>query len=288
MTTCRASNVHNLAIDGSFDDCQDAVKAMFGDEAFRQKHRLGAVNSINWARVMMQIAYYAVAIARLGRSATFSVPTGNFGNIYAGHVARRMGAAIDGLIVASNRNDILTRFHSDARMEIREVIRTTSPSMDIQISSNFERYVYEALGEDGRATNEFISEFRRAGSVTDERVVSAYRKEFAATSLTDDEAADVIRSLYQDEGLLIDPHTAVGLGAGRRLNPDGVTISLATAHPAKFADAITDAIGEPPPVPPKLAQVMEAPESMVRLPNDVEMIKDVVAAGRQEFQGNAN
>jgi threonine synthase len=283
MTTCTAANVHNLAIDGSFDDCQDAVKAMFADEEFRAEHRLGAVNSINWARVMMQVAYYAIAIARLGGPATFSVPTGNFGNVYAGHVARQMGTDITGLIVASNRNDILTRFHTEAVMEIREVVKTTSPSMDIQISSNFERFVFESLGRDGQATDQFMTEFRSSGSITDERVLAAYRADFEAASLTDAEAAAIIEDLYRDQKILVDPHTAVGLGAARRLDPDGVTVSLATAHPAKFGDAIIAATGEAPSMPPKLASVMEAPERMLSLPNELKVIKETVGSGRKQL-----
>ncbi len=283
MTTCQSPNIHNLAVAGSFDDCQDAVKAMFSDETFRSRHRLSAVNSINWARVMMQIVYYAVSIARLGGPVTFSVPTGNFGNVYAGHVARRMGAGVNGLIVASNRNDILTRFHLDSVMEIREVIRTTSPSMDIQISSNFERFVFEALAEDGAATAQFIQDFRSAGRVANQQVADAYRAGFEAAMLTDEEGAAVIADLDRHLGVLVDPHTAIGIGAAQRIHPEGTVVALATAHPAKFGSAIEEAIGRPPPVPARIQAALEASEKVMQVPNDVDTIKAVVGAGRQEF-----
>ncbi len=283
MTTCQSSNIHNLAVAGSFDDCQDLVKAMFADDAFRDEHRLSAVNSINWARVMMQIVYYVVAIARLGDSVTFSVPTGNFGNVYAGHVARRMGARVNGLIIASNRNDILTRFHDQSVMEIREVIRTTSPSMDIQVSSNLERFVFEALDYDGDATAAFITGFREAGKVADDRVAGAYRSAFSAAMLTDEEGAAIIADLDAQLGILIDPHTAIGLGAARRLRPGGTVVTLATAHPAKFGDAIVAAIGRPPAVPQRLQAVLNAPESFEVVPNDAETVTSIVARSRQEF-----
>lgn len=283
MTTCQAANVHNLAVDGSFDDCQDLVKAMFGDDAFRTRHRLSAVNSINWARVMMQVVYYAVAVARLGRPVTFSVPTGNFGNVYAGHVARSMGADINGLIIASNRNDILTRFHKESVMEIREVVRTTSPSMDIQVSSNLERFVFEALGRDGSATEAFMTGFRSHRSISDLKVADAYRDAFSAAMVTDGEGSRVIADLAARLNVVIDPHTAIGVGAVDKIEAKGTVVTLATAHPAKFSDAIAAATGEEPGVPDRLRAALESPETFQSVPRDLETVKSIVARSRQEF-----
>ena len=281
MTTVDEPHVRTVAIDGTFDDCQDLVKAMFADAAFREEQRLAAVNSINWARVMAQVVYYVVALERLGHPAVMSVPTGNFGNVLAGWIARRMGARVGGLVVASNANDILTRFLATRSMDARAVTPTLSPSMDIQVSSNFERLYFEMLGRDGAATEAGLADFRRSGSlrVDDaawaawiEGVFAGYRCDDAATLAT-------MRDVHQRHGMLIDPHTAVGLHAARehrRRDPRPV-VTLATAHPAKFPDAVRRATGRTPELPAHLADLMSRPERVHALPNDLRAVQDFVA-----------
>ncbi|MEY2741445.1 MAG: threonine synthase [Ilumatobacteraceae bacterium] len=281
MTTVDEPHVRTVAIDGTFDDCQDLVKAMFADAAFREEQRLAAVNSINWARVMAQVVYYVVALERLGHPAVMSVPTGNFGNVLAGWIARRMGARVGGLVVASNANDILTRFLATRSMDARAVTPTLSPSMDIQVSSNFERLYFEMLGRDGAATEAGLADFRRSGSlrVDDaawaawiEGVFAGYRCDDAATLAT-------MRDVHERHGMLIDPHTAVGLHAARehrRRDPRPV-VTLATAHPAKFPDAVRRATGRTPELPAHLADLMSRPERVHALPNDLRAVQDFVA-----------
>ena len=281
MTTVDEPHVRTVAIDGTFDDCQDLVKAMFADAAFREEQRLAAVNSINWARVMAQVVYYVVALERLGHPAVMSVPTGNFGNVLAGWIARRMGARVGGLVVASNANDILTRFLATRSMDARAVTPTLSPSMDIQVSSNFERLYFEMLGRDGTATEAGLADFRRSGSlrVDDaawaawiEGVFAGYRCDDAATLAT-------MRDVHERHGMLIDPHTAVGLHAARehrRRDPRPV-VTLATAHPAKFPDAVRRATGRTPELPAHLADLMSRPERVHALPNDLRAVQDFVA-----------
>lgn len=275
MTTVDSANVHNIAIDGTFDDCQDLVKALFGDLAFRDEMRLSAVNSINWARILPQTVYYVTAAVALGapeRSISFAVPTGNFGNVLAGDVARRMGLPIDRLVVGSNSNDILTRFLDTGRMKMAEVHPTTSPSMDIQVSSNIERLLFELHGRDGAKVTELMEQFRATGSmdVSDERMAEL-RRIFVGARLDDDEVAQVIAFTYERTGMMIDPHTAVGLGAAQacRRDPNTQMVALATAHPAKFPDAVEAATGVRPPLPAHLADLFDRPERLVALPNDL-------------------
>ncbi len=281
MTTVDAANVHNVAIAGSFDDCQDLVKAMFNDEPFRDRQRLAAVNSINWARVMAQTVYYVWASARLdGVPVAFSVPTGNFGNVFAGEGARRMGLDVDQFVVGSNRNDVLTRFFATGRLEASTVHPTISPSMDIQISSNLERLLFEVTGRDGAAVAAMLDEFRRTGTAE----LSAAARErlgglWSGARFDDDETLAIIRSVYDDTGLAVDPHTAVGLGAARtvRRNPDVPMVALATAHPAKFPDAVEQAIGVRPALPDLLADLLDRPERVDELPNDLGAVEAYVA-----------
>lgn len=274
MTTVDSPNVHNIAIEGTFDDCQDLVKALFGDLVFRDELHLSAVNSINWARILPQTVYYVTAAVALGapeRSLTFAVPTGNFGNVLAGDIARRMGLPIDHLVVGSNRNDILTRFLDTGRMEMAEVHPTTSPSMDIQVSSNFERLLFELHGRDGAMVTRLMEQFRATGrmDVAEERMAEL-RSVFDGARLDDAEVAQVIASTWERAGVLVDPHTAVGLGAAQacRRDPDAVMVALATAHPAKFPDAVEAATGVRPALPTHLADLFDRPERMVTLPSD--------------------
>ncbi|MBV8521293.1 MAG: threonine synthase [Acetobacteraceae bacterium] len=281
MTTVAAPNVANIAIEGTFDDCQDLVKAMFADAPFRQEMRLAAVNSINWARVVAQIPYYAYAALALGapdREVSFSVPTGNFGNVLAAWVARRMGLPVARLIVGSNRNDILFRFLQSNDMSVRDVEPSLSPSMDIQVSSNFERLLFELLCRNAEATDAAIAGFRKAGRmVVPEPVWDRARTLFHGFRLNDTETAEEMRRVYQASGYLADPHTAIGIAAGRALSVKPVpTIAAATAHPAKFPDAVRRATGVTPKLPPHLGGLLEAEECYVVLPNDLDAVQEEV------------
>jgi threonine synthase len=265
MTTVEAPNVHNVAIEGTFDDCQDLLKACFADVAFRDRLRLSAMNSINWARVMAQVVYYVTTSARLGRC-SFAVPSGNFGNVFAGWIASRMGAPVEQLVIGSNRNDILARWAADGSLVAEEVVPTLSPSMDIQVSSNHERLLFELFDRDGARTADVLKRFREVGAVEVPR-----DDRFAAASLDDEATLEVIRSVHAATGGLVDPHTAVGIGAARRCRTDeSVPVAcLATAHPAKFPDAVERATGIRPPLPERLADLLQREERYVVLPADL-------------------
>ena len=285
MTTLDASNVHAVAVDGTFDDCQDLVKAMFADVAFRTESRLAAVNSINWARVAAQIVYYVWAAQRLGdeRPVTFCVPTGNFGNVLAGHYARRMGLPTERLLVASNTNDILSRLLETGELAAHDVVATLSPSMDIQISSNLERLLFELLDGDGAATAALLARFRadgRAGlSPQQHRRLAA---EFSGDRLDDSETLEVMGRVHAESHMFIDPHTAVGVGVARRCRrPGELVVTLATAHPAKFGEAVLSATGCLPEVPPALAAVADRPERCAALPNRIDAVQDFVRSVRR-------
>ncbi len=283
MTTVDAPNVFNVAVEGTFDDCQDIVKAMFADVAFRERVKLGAVNSINWARVMAQVVYYHWAVAKAGddRGVTVTVPTGNFGNVFAGRVAQRTGAAIDRFVVASNRNDILTQFFTSGSMTIGGVEPSLSPSMDIQVSSNLERLIYELLDNQGTAVAEMMQQFRADGHIGFSTAVSKKLESgWSGQSLTDDETLAVIRDVHDEMAMLVDPHTAVGIGAARRDAHPGTRIVMATAHPAKFPDAVEKATGVRPPLPSNLADLYERTEKYEVLPNDFATVAEFVEANR--------
>ncbi len=269
MTTVDAPNVHNVAIEGTFDDCQDLVKAMFADVAFRDRVRLAAMNSINWARVMAQVVYYITTTAQLGRS-SFTVPTGNFGNIFSGWIAERMGLPMGQLVIASNSNDILTRWAADGALVAQEVVPTTSPSMDIQVSSNHERLLFELTGRDGAHTAELLTRFRSLGGVEVPR-----DPRFDAASLDDRQTLAVIREVHEATGVLVDPHTAVGIGAARlqRRDLEVPMVCLATAHPAKFPDAVEQAAGVRPALPERLADLLDRPERFEVLPNELRTVQ---------------
>jgi threonine synthase len=279
--------VHNIAIEGSFDDCQDLVKAMFNDRAFRADMGLSAVNSINWARIMAQIVYYAygaLALSRDGGPVDFAVPTGNFGNVYAGYAAKRMGFPIGRLIVASNRNDILTRFFESGTMAAEEVVPTLSPSMDIQVSSNFERLLYDLCDGDGARVAALIAEFRKTGrfAVQPAQLARA-RAIFDAFRLDDAGTSAEMARLYRTSHMLVDPHSAIGIAAARVRNAksDTPVIALATAHPAKFPDAVEAATGVRPALPHRLADLLQREERFIVLPNDLAAIENHVRAHRR-------
>ena len=282
MTTVDAANVHNIAVEGTFDDCQALVKAMFADARFRAESRLTAVNSINWARIAAQAVYYVTAGVALGaphRPVAFSVPTGNFGNVFAGYVARCMGLPVDQLIVATNRNDILARFLETGAMEIGEVVPTISPSMDIQVSSNFERLLYDYVRRDPAAVRRAMERFRQSGRMTVAAVTMAgMRGLFSAGRSDDDETRQTVAEVFRRSGNLLDPHTAVGYGVGReqRRDPDIPLVALATAHPAKFPDAVEAATGTRPDLPARLESLMTLPERVETFANDPAAIKAFV------------
>ncbi len=281
MTTITSPNVHTVAVDGTFDDCQDLVKAMFNDAPFREANSLSAVNSINWARVMAQTVYYFTALETLGRSASFSVPTGNFGNVLAGWIAKQMGADIEKLIVGSNSNDILTRFFETHSMDMLPVVPTLSPSMDIQVSSNFERLLFEMNNRDGGATTEQLNRFRQSGklSVEPDQYAKWIAPTFRAHRANNDETLAVMKRIYGESGILVDPHTAVGIASAEACAEPGVpTITLATAHPAKFPDAVKRATGVHPDLPDHVADLFDREERIVNLPNDLQAIEAFVAS----------
>ena len=291
MTTVAAANVHNIAVKGTFDDCQDLVKAMFADEAFRERMNLAAVNSINWARVMAQTVYYFAAAAALGapdRALSFAVPTGNFGNVYAGYAARRMGLPIERLTVATNRNDILARFLASGELAMAEVVPTLSPAMDIQVSSNLERLLFELYGRDGKAVEKLMKRFRAEGSVTVEKPrYEAARELFEGFRLDDEGTLSSISETYRSSGVLADPHSAIGIAAARARRDRRIPmVALATAHPAKFPEAVEKATGVKPALPPHLADLMERPERCSDLPNELKSVEEFIA-GRVSRRGAA-
>lgn len=288
MTTVYSANVHNVAIEGTFDDCQDLVKAMFGDATFRDEVRLGAVNSINWARVMAQVVYYVVAAGRIGSLTSplsFTVPTGNFGNVFAGWAARSMGLPIDRFCVASNSNDILTRLFTTGTMAIDEVVPTLSPSMDIQISSNLERLLFETHGRDGQRIAESMAEFRDTGTLTlDDDHRNLLSELWSGQRVDDDEPGGVVETIastYQASGMLLDPHTAVGVAAARRVaSAEAPMVCLATAHPAKFPDAVQKATQVRPELPARVGDLFERDERFTVLPNDLATVQAYVRENR--------
>ena len=282
MTTVTSMNVHNIALEGTFDDCQDLVKAMFNDPGFRDEMNLSAVNSINWARIMAQIVYYFYAGVSLGspdRPITFSVPTGNFGNIFAAYAAMQMGLPVDQLIVGSNANDILTRFFQSNDMSTAGVSPTLSPSMDIQVSSNFERLLFDLYDRDGEAVAEAMQRFRATGSLdlSDTRWHRAGEL-FAAHALDDAETLAAIGAIRESTGELVDPHTAVGIVAGwaQRRDPSSPLVCMGTAHPAKFPEAVKQATGVHPELPDRLGDLFEREERYEVLPNSIDVIETFI------------
>jgi len=260
MTTVLDANVHNIAIRGTFDDGQRIVKQLFGDLAFKQEYQLGAVNSINWARILAQMVYYFYAWGRLSggdvdRRVSFAVPTGNFGDIFAGYMTKRMGLPVDRLILATNRNDILSRFVHTGVYAAGEVHPTLSPAMDIQIASNFERYLYYLVDQDPVLVATLLDNLSQTGrlDVAPRRLARA-QADFDAQATSDEETLAQIRATFERQGYILDPHTATGVHAAQGR---GEVICLATAHPAKFAEAVTQAIGQAAPPPPSLQGLLD-------------------------------
>jgi len=288
MTTVGDDNVHAIAIEGTFDDCQAILKALFNHHAFRDEIGLSGVNSINWARIVAQIVYYFTSAVSLGaphRPVQFTVPTGNFGDVLAGYVARQMGLPISRLVVATNSNDILARTLATGRYEVRGVQATYSPSMDIQVSSNFERLLFDAYDREPAAIRGLMGSLAQSG---DFRVADAPRaaigRLFAGASVSEEETLAEIGRVYRESGQMIDPHTAVATASARRWrHEDAATpmIALSTAHPAKFPDAVAKATGKRPALPEHLADLLERPERISILPNDIAMVERVIRHRRR-------
>ncbi len=287
MTSVIAPNVHNIALEGTFDDCQDLVKAMFNDAPFRDEMNLSAVNSINWARIMAQIVYYITSGLSLGapdRPVAFAVPTGNFGNVFAAYAAAQMGLPIDKLIIGSNRNDILTRFFDSGEMKTGSVEPSLSPSMDIQISSNFERYLCDLLGRDTDALKTLMEKFKETGAFdVGENIMAQACNDFTAYKCDDEKTLAMMRECYEATGYSIDPHTAVGLYAGWKAREEGAIsdlsiplIALACAHPAKFPDAVQKAIGTHPALPAHLSDLESRDEKYDVLENNLQTIQTYI------------
>ncbi len=294
MTTAGAANVHALAIEGNFDDCQALVKGMFNNHRFRDATALSGVNSINWARIVAQVVYYftsAVAVGAPARAVDFVVPTGNFGDIFAGYVAKRMGLPVRTLRIAANINDILARTLKTGIYEVREVHATASPSMDIQISSNFERLLFEANGRDAAGVRALMNSLKQSGRfVLPDAVLAAIRSEFDAGRADETETAAAIRAAWREAGELVDPHTAVALAVADRDITDTTVpgIVLSTAHPAKFPDAVEAACGQRPHLPVWLDGLMTKSEHMTVMKNDqAEVERFVLSVSRAAKQGVA-
>ena len=282
MTTPAEANVHAVAIDGNFDDCQALVKGMFNDHAFRDRVGLSGVNSINWGRIVAQATYYFVAAAALGaphRKVSFVVPTGNFGDIFAGYVAKQMGLPIERLIIASNSNDILPRAVETGVYEMRPVQATSSPSMDIGVSSNFERHLFEASGRDDALIRAQMASLAQSGRFELGSIHPTLRSEFAASSASETEIASAISACRSASGYTADPHTACGLVAAQRVTGSNApTVILATASPAKFPDVMEEITGQRPSLPPRLSHLLTDPERTQLLPNNLAAVQDFVAA----------
>lgn len=280
MTTVTDANVHNIAIRGTFDDCQDMVKALFNDLAFKEKYSLGAVNSINWARVLAQVVYYFYAWLRVTddgeKAVNFSVPTGNFGDIFAGYVAKRMGLPIGKLLLATNENNILTRFVTDGDYSLSQVVPTVSPSMDIQLASNFERYLFHLYAGEPSRVRAAFAELRETGRIIfSPAEMKQVRADFCSASVDQAGTLETIGRFYSETGYLLDPHTAVGVRAALELLPaDTARICLATAHPAKFGDVVEQATGAPAPLPPSIAALEGLPVRCEVMEADLELVRD--------------
>jgi threonine synthase len=294
MTSVTDDNVHILALDGTFDDCQAIVKGLFNHNAFRDRVKLSGVNSINWARIAAQVVYYFTAGVALGaphRKVSFTVPTGNFGDVYAGYVARNMGLPVDRLVIATNSNDILARTLDTGTYELRGVNATSSPSMDIQVSSNFERLLFDAYERDGKAVSALMGSLAQARSFTiSAEALTTIRALFTADRADEEETAATIRTVLRETGYLADPHTAVAIAVAEKDNraPSVPMVVLSTAHPAKFPDAVEAACGVRPQLPEWLGDLNQRPERVTPLPADQHSVEQfILAASRAAREGAA-
>ena len=279
MTTVSEANAHALAITGTFDDAQARLKDMFNDFTFRDEVRLAGVNSINFARVLAQVVYYFTAAVALGaphRKVSFTVPTGNFGDVFAGYLAKKMGLPIERLVVATNQNDILHRALSSGEYATHGVTPTISPSMDIQVSSNFERALFDAYGRDGAAVAQLMDELKQGGFHISQGALEALRSDFASGRAAEDQTAAMIARARAEMGELLCPHSAVGVHVAQDFLGATPMVTLATAHPAKFPDAVEAATGIRPALPPRMADLFDRPERMTRVENDLTAIETLI------------
>ncbi len=278
MTTCEASNVFNIAIQGNFDDCQNLVKAMFNDEKFSKSINMSGVNSINWARIIAQAVYYFYAYFKVGNGQplSFSVPTGNFGDIYAGYLAKKLGLPIDKLVVATNKNDILHRAISGGDYSQKKVMETNTPSMDIQIASNFERLLFDVKDCNSEVTKDLMSKIKNNTYKIDTEDLGKIQKNFISEMLDENETIEMIKKINDEHQTVVDPHTAVGIGAVKKLGIEKNCVVLSTAHPCKFPKAIEDAISKTENLPNSLKYVNERKEKFELLSNDIQKVKKYV------------
>jgi len=279
MTTPVEANVHAIALSGDFDDCQARVKDMFNDFAFRDEVRLAGVNSINWARVLAQVVYYfyaAVALGAPGRPVSFTVPTGNFGDVFAGSIARQMGLPIEKLVIATNQNDILDRAMRTGDYRTRGVRPSISPSMDIQVSSNFERALFDAYGRDGSAVAALMAELKRGGFHISPSAMAALGAQFASGRCSEEETVETIRQTFARTGEVLCPHSAVGVKVAQEHLGAVPMITLATAHPAKFPDAVEAAMGQRPALPLRMADLFDRPERVTQAPDDLAALEALI------------
>jgi threonine synthase len=294
MTAITEPNINVVSIDGNFDDCQAIVKALFNDHAFRDRVKLSAVNSINWARIVAQVVYYFTAAATLGapdKRVTFAVPTGNFGDIFAGYVAAKMGLPIERLVVATNVNDILARTLETGAYEVRGVVATSSPAMDIQVSSNFERLLFDASSRDPSIVRAAMHDLGSKGRFAlNDSALASMRQLFSASRADENETRDTIRDVHKASGYVLDPHTAVGVAVARKLGvkkADSPLVVLGTAHPAKFPEAVEAACGVDPQLPARFSDLMSRKERVTNLPNDAKAVADFVVRHARAAKGAA-
>ena len=278
MTTVKENNVFNIAVKGNFDDCQNLVKSMFVDNEFKNKINMSGVNSINWARIISQIVYYFYAFFKIeekGEKIIFSVPTGNFGDVYAGYISKQMGLSINKLIVATNRNDILKRAINTGEYKIEDVVETISPSMDIQVASNFERLIFDINSNDDSSVKEKMKNLKEQKFFKiDNNQLKSIKHDFVSESLSEKETQHFIKNFYNKFNVILDPHTAVGYGVLNKISSEGINVVLATAHPCKFPEAINKAIGLKPNLPKELDYIMSAKENYDLIPNNLDKIKN--------------
>ena len=276
MTTVEEENVFNIAIDGNFDDCQNIVKQLFSDLEFSKSINMSGVNSINWARIIAQTVYYFYAYFKLGKKTiSFSVPTGNFGDVFAGYLAKKMGLPIDKLIVATNENDILHRAITKGDYVSKEVKETLSPSMDIQLASNFERLIYYVNNCDSKKTSEIMQKVKKNSYKIEKNNLDIIQKDFLSESCNEQETLEIIKKNYEENNILLDPHTAIGVGAAKKLSLNDCVV-LSTAHPCKFPDAINSAINKHEELPEELQHVLNKKENFQILKNNTEEVKNFI------------
>ena len=280
MTTVHSNNVFNIALAGNFDECQKFVKLMFADKDFCKSINMSGVNSINWARIVIQVVYYFFAyfcVEKEGKKVNFSVPTGNFGDIYAGYIAKKMGLPINKLIVATNSNDILKRAINTGIYKPSKVEHTISPSMDIQVASNFERLIFDIHSSDSKKVLKLMDNLKKNGEYfIDERYLRKIKEIFCSDSMSEAETKSVIKEIYQKQGVLVDPHTAVAIGVSNKVSAEGNTIVLATAHPAKFSDIVLQETKVKPDLPENLKDILTKKENYKKIPKDLEKIKNYI------------